>query len=244
MIRPPFADESLNAYVDGELSPDEAAELARHAARDPALAARIARFHRLKAAVAGIAPPVTPPLIPSRRGPVARWHLPLALAACLALAVGAAALWRAPAAAPSAEVALHDTWAASGAEGAAEAPVWLAAVIEASGLRLVRRAQLSSRNGTTSVHYGFVGTNRCRLSFFEMPAPRGPDSALTLLVQGNLRSARWQAGDQAYLVIARDMDATRFAAIVAALSEATNSRTVPEEEQIALLRAARQRCLT
>lgn len=244
MIRPPFTEETLNAYVDGELSPDEAAELARHAARDQDLASRIAALHRLKAVVAGIAPPVTPPPISRRSTLVARWHLRLALAACLILVAGATALWWSPASAPSEEIALHDAWAASGKQQAVEAPLWLTTVIEASGLRLVRRAVLSSDGTNKSVHYAFVGTNQCRLSLFEMPAPRSLDSTLTLLVQGDLRSARWQAGDHAYQVIARNMDGARFAAIVAALNEATNTRSVPANEQIALLRAARQRCLT
>lgn len=243
MIRPAVDDVALNAYVDGELPPSQAAAIAQKAARDPELAARIARLHRLKAALAGIAER-EPMARPRRRRRALRWTSALALAGCLALAVGAAALMRPAAPAPPAEVALHDAWAESGAREVAEAPVWLTSVIEATGLSLARVAPVRSHDGPPGVHYAFVGTNECRLSLFEMPAAAGTDSLLTLLVQGNLRSARWQAGGNGYLVIARNMDGARFATIVAALKEATISRTAPEAERIALLQAARQRCLT
>lgn len=255
MNRPPVDDVELNAYVDGELPPAQAASLGRRAARDPDLALRIARLHRLKAAVAGTfdaaanrlarLPAPQPAARPARVRARRRWQ-PAALAAALVLgiAVGGAAMLRQPSPAPDPAVALHDAWAGSDAQGTAEAPVWLTSVIEATGLSLARVAPVRSHDGPPGVHYAFVGTNECRLSLFEMPAAAGTDSLLTLLVQGNLRSARWQAGGNGYLVIARNMDGARFATIVAALKEATISRTAPEAERIALLQAARQRCLT
>ncbi|WP_209426202.1 hypothetical protein [Pararhodobacter sp. SW119] len=244
-----FDDAQLNAYVDGELTPAAAAEIARRAANDPALAARIARLHRLKAALAGsFAPgvdalPVIPAPAPPRRA-ARRYRLALGLVAGLVLAVAAGAWLHTPGPALQPEVAAHDAWAESGAETAAEAPVWLTSVIEATGLRLVRTAPLQTQDGRAGIHYAFLGTNQCRLSLFEMPAARTGDSALTLLVQGNLRSAHWRAAGQGYLVIAREMDGARFATIAAALNEATITRRTPEPARLALLRAARQRCLT
>jgi anti-sigma factor RsiW len=246
-----FDDAQLNAYVDGELTPAAAAEIARRAANDPALAARIARLHRLKAAVAeSFAPDLdTLPAMPAPRPAASRptprrLRVALGLVAGLVLAVAAGAWLHTPRPALQPEVAVHDAWAESETEAAAEAPIWLTAVIEATGLRLARVAPLRSHDGRAGVHYAFVGTNQCRLSLFEMPAARTGDSALTLLVQGNLRSAHWRAGGQGYLVIARDMDGARFATIAAALNEATITRRTPEPARLALLRAARQRCLT
>lgn len=250
MNRAPVEETELNAYVDGELPADAAAMLAQRAAREPDLATRIARLHRLKAAVAGLAesdPPALPELSPIPTAPgraPSRWRVSLAVAAALALVVGVAALLAPPRPTPQAELALHDAWADSGTDAQIAAPVWLTAVIEATGLRLARTAPLMSDGARSGTHYAFVGTNQCRLSLFELPPAAGLDSTLTLLVQGDLRSARWQAGGQSFLVIARNMDGARFATIAAALNEATISRAVPAADQIALLRAARQRCLS
>ena len=255
MNRPPVDDVELNAYVDGELPPAQAASLGRRAARDPDLALRIARLHRLKAAVAGTfdaaanrlarLPAPQPAARPARVRARRRWQ-PAALAAALVLgiAVGGAAMLRQPSPAPDPAVALHDAWAGSDAQGTAEAPVWLTSVIEATGLRLARSAPLRSDGLPTGMHYAFVGSNDCRLSLFEMQAAEHPDTALTLQVQGDLRSARWQVEGRTYLVVARNMDAARFATIAAALGDAAASRTAPDAERLALLNAARQRCLS
>jgi hypothetical protein len=160
------------------------------------------------------------------------------------VAIGGAVALRLPKPAPDTALALHDAWAASNLQTAAEAPAWLTSVIEATGLRLVRSAPLHSDELPTGMHYAFVGTNACRLSLFEMRAGDHRDSALTLLAQGDLRSARWQSGAHIYLVIARHMDAARFATIAAALVDAAASRSAPDAERLALLNAARQRCLS
>ena len=61
MNRAPVEETELNAYVDGELPADAAAMLAQRAAREPDLATRIARLHRLKAAVAELMPEAARP---------------------------------------------------------------------------------------------------------------------------------------------------------------------------------------
>ena len=48
-------EELLNAYVDGELSPDDDARVAQAIARDPGLAARVATLSRVKSALSGLA---------------------------------------------------------------------------------------------------------------------------------------------------------------------------------------------
>lgn len=70
---PQQCDEAmLNAYVDGELDAGEAAALALRAAREPALAARLAALHQMKAGVAMLqdeAPPL--PKLPAMPAPAA-----------------------------------------------------------------------------------------------------------------------------------------------------------------------------
>ena len=51
----PVTEEMLNAYVDGELSPDDDARMAQAIARDPGLAARVATLSRVKSALSGLA---------------------------------------------------------------------------------------------------------------------------------------------------------------------------------------------
>jgi hypothetical protein len=255
-MRPPSIDDvELNAYVDGELPSGQAAALARRAAREPDLALRIAHLHRLKAAVA-VAVDAGTERLPDLPDPesLARqvktrsrtnWRLAgLAAVLVLGVGIGGAAVLRVPAPAPDPAVALHDAWASGGTQTAAEAPVWLTSVIEATGLRLVRSAPLTSGGLPAGMHYGFVGSNDCRLSLFETQAADRVESALTLTVEGDLRSARWQTDAHVYLVVARNMDAARFATIAAALVDAAASRTAPDAERVALLNAARQRCLS
>ncbi len=267
MTRPRIDDIELNAYVDGELPPDQAAALARRAAAEPDLAQRIARLHRIKAAVASTVDAATQSaadrltLLPeqARRRPraVARgdrrgWRAALVAATLvLGLTVGGAAMLRqpGPGAAPDPALALHDAWATGGGGRggdlpAAEAPAWLTSVIAATGLQLVHSASLEARGLPAGMHYAFVGSNDCRLSLFEMRATDPQQGALTLQVEGDLRSARWQAGGHDYMVLARNMDAARFATIAAALGEAAASRAGPDAERLALLTAARQRCLS
>ena len=161
-------DEALNAYVDGELSSQEAAALARRAALDPAIAARIALLYQLKAGVAALAdtlapgepPEVAPPLperapdSPARRLAWLRSGRALAAAvAVLALAAGwlggmslggpaREALVSPPVMPEHPFVAGHDAWsqALERDTGMPLAPEWLAGVMQATGLQLVHAA--------------------------------------------------------------------------------------------------------
>ena len=49
------SDEELNAYIDGELSPDDRARVAQAVAGNPDLADRVAALAQLKSTVAGLA---------------------------------------------------------------------------------------------------------------------------------------------------------------------------------------------
>ena len=161
-------DETLNAYVDGELSSQEAAALARRAALDPAIAARIALLHQLRAGVAALAdtlapgepPEVAPPLPESAPDSPARglaWlrsgRALAAVVAVLALAAGwlggissggpaGEALVSRPVMPEHPFVVGHDAWsqALERSAGMPVAPEWLAGVMQATGLRLVHAA--------------------------------------------------------------------------------------------------------
>lgn len=119
-------DEMLMAYVDGELDPDAAAEIARLAARDAGVAARIAALRGAREAVEAAFGPIHGEPVPERLVAAALgaaqsqdnrpgWHrrLPAALplAAALVLVTGiagflAGGLWTAPPDTPADPLAL------------------------------------------------------------------------------------------------------------------------------------------
>lgn len=91
--------EQLNAYVDGELPPEAASQLAAAAAEDVELAQTIATLSELKAAshrALGFEDDDAPalPHLPAGRRRAAEWKWPCALAASLlAMAIASSAVW-------------------------------------------------------------------------------------------------------------------------------------------------------
>lgn len=107
-------DETLMAYADGELPPEEAARVAAAIAADPALATRARVFGQTRRAMAGLKPAPVPDaladriramsaqpapepanVIPLRRR-ITNWQLPAAAAIALAIGLGAGATLRSP----------------------------------------------------------------------------------------------------------------------------------------------------
>jgi anti-sigma factor RsiW len=101
-----IGDEEISAYLDGELAPGRAAEVADALARDPALAARYADFAADKAALgAAFRDALNEPLPPGWTARIARAApatprrpivLALALAASLVAAFGLGRFWLSP----------------------------------------------------------------------------------------------------------------------------------------------------
>ena len=147
----------------------------------------------------------------------------------------------------------HDAWSAqhAGRAADAEAPDWIVALMDATGLQLAYSAAPPPRHGPTGIdagsaaHFAFVGRNNCQISLFVRHAPdAAPDGGLGLAIDGTLLTGRWQTGDADYILIARQMDRTRFLAIAEAaheLSERAGS-VAPDPLLLAGLQQARQRC--
>lgn len=267
---PARCDEALlNAYVDGELPADEAAALAQRAARAPALAARIAALHQMKAGVAmlaGEAPPLPPP--GAVRAPRRRWPALAVAGMAAAIASMAVVLAMQFSGAPGglqsgvsaslvravdvvatdaiadAALARHDEWVAGyrSRAGTLPAPGWLEAPMHAAGLRLVHLATVASGSGPDKLHHGFTGTRDCRLSLFEKETPDASHGALHLLLEPALLRAEWQVKGRRYTMLARDMNRERFTAIAAALHDVSGARAPAGAMLLAGLEASRLPC--
>jgi anti-sigma factor RsiW len=253
----------LNAYVDGALSSEEASHIAQRAAASPEIANRIAMLHHLKAGVAGIAEetvigdqPLPLTVAPTRRG-LSQWVAGLAGLAVLAAAalfiptpvrLGTVtdALIEASGDRLSGFTAVHDEWIALEVATAGRPRVkdWLQDVMQETGLSLVRESALHTDDGTSAVHFAFLGPKGCRLSLFEVASDGEESEGLDISITGSLLAAKWTDAERSYALVTRNMDSARFAAIAAAVHDATRSRGAVDPQLLANVREARQPCLS
>lgn len=238
MTKPSWTD--LNAYVDGELAPDAAAEIAAAIAADGAVAARVAVLARLKAAT-GEALAADPSELPAirlaRPAPrpgflrIRRWRR-VAAGIALAGAIGVAgwSLARGPDATAAWVAAVEDrhrSWLAAdpspapvddGAVTLAEAPGGTGRVPDLGFAKLsVAHLVVEASGRQPGLYVGYVGTNGCRLGLWIGPAPDGLAAGLTERRDGDLLGFTWRIGETGYAVMAQGMDPRRLTAIAAHL---------------------------
>lgn len=255
-----ITEEILNAYVDGELAPDQSAEVALAVARDPAMAARVAALSRVKSSLSGMA--VVPPRSIVLAGP--RWSKGLvAAAACFGLCL---ALLSALATGYLPYTAQTDGWYRSAAvhhaAWAMERPSPNAPLIDANryligvnrlqlpvhapdltsaNLRLTYFRYYGERDGNRpALHLGYTGRRGCQVTLWVTAAERGLAAKLTETRQGDMRGFRWRVGEVAYALFATGMNEARLTAISEKVYEATSSgRGFNDESRIALEEASR-----
>ncbi|MFZ5791057.1 MAG: zf-HC2 domain-containing protein [Pseudomonadota bacterium] len=225
--------ERLNAYVDGELSPAEAAEVAAAVARDAELAGRVATLTRLKAATSGLAPQhpaPPPPRLPARRS--RSYALPL-VASLVLLIVAAVSiwLWRPDSQPPDSwlaqAAASHRAWIQSA--GAGEAPGKVLAALQAGDivdvpdltdahLSLVHAAAESKTGG---VFLGYRGIHGCRVGLW-IGAP-SPDLGAQPkpVASDDIAGYAWRLGNTGYALLARGMDPSRLKQLADAVAKIT-----------------------
>ena len=255
MSEPMPSWEDLNAYVDGELAPPQAAAVARALAEDRKLADQVAALTRLKAAVhetvAGVELPQIAPQRHSRRLAV-----PIAAAAALLLAVGAGLFL--------------------GVLRPAE-PVWLARVLAAhrqwvkddrrldeplqAGVVLARLHQLdpdaqvpdlaAARLAVDFVGpfdpdgknqgllIGYVGTRSCHVSLLIFPAPAGLGEEQQEYRHGSASLFAWRAGRLGYVLTAVGMDESHLTLIARTVEQAIRERQPLDAEARTALRHSR-----
>lgn len=233
--------ETINAYVDGELPPEEAEAVAEHAMRDPALRARIATLSRLKAATPEALHHATPAptFVPLPWGV----RVAVALGAVLLLIVAGSMLdpFKSQ---DRIEIAtgVYRTWLA-GTEpasmplpGPIEVGTWRGSPpdLRAAHLRLV--FVVPEKNAGQGVLLGYEGPHGCRVGLWigRFASP----SASPRRTRGDIQMVQWDAGGADFLLLAHGMDPSRLMRLAEAAEQLTRQRD-PDELRIALEQSAR-----
>jgi len=259
MSAPYPSRELLNAYVDGELSAGEAAEVARALADDKTLAEAVATLSRLKAATQeSIEPFGLAPLPPARRA-WRRAAIAAAVAAVLVIAATTALIpWFGTAQPPTwlaAAWQIHDTWAA---EQPANPPAPVnsgkilatlhrfgpqaylpdlgAARLTLGHLEIVRLGGLDGE----ALHIGYLGTRGCQVSLLLLTGTGGLSDEITRYDRGAGRGFAWRSGKRGYLLLAEGMDKARLALLAETLHRATLERRPLDTETRTALRESRE----
>lgn len=251
--------EELNAYVDGELSAERAADVARYIARDPAIARQVAALARLRSVLPQVidVPALEIPAEPRRH----RFQMITLAAACVAvlLLVSGAAVYltERTAASPWLEAALvaHDAWRLPPADrSGALGGVRLDAVVQenhpsgayvpdlsASKLSVVFVDANRKVLGRPSIVIGYAGTRGCKVTLLASVGASQETDEVRFLTLGGSSAYGWRSGEVDYLLIAKGMDRQRFDLIAKSVFRATKERSpFDEDTRLALLDSRRK----
>ncbi len=242
----------LNAYIDGELSHEEAADVMTAAAADPAIARELSALMRAKAALPGTvdAPPLAlrpPPVWPR----LARF----AAAAAVVVAIAGAALYSSglPGStrgidAPWA-VAAHRNWtaappassirpAAAGSFVAFGPGTAFVPDLTAARLAVTHIGEISLASGRDALVVGYRGTRGCTLTVAISDAGEVADNAIRAVAAAGFHGKAWRAGSHMYYVVAEGMARSRFDGLVQGIREASlHHAPVSPETRTALARS-------
>jgi hypothetical protein len=224
----------LNAYIDGELSHAEAADVMTAAAEDPAVARELSALMRTKAALAGTA--VAPPL--ALKPPPRSRRIRYAAAAAAALAIAVSAFYSVTP--TGSDPTIDAPWTATAHRGwtGAEPPAALrpataggfvsfgrsAAYIPdlaAARLSVAHIGEVPLVSGRSALIVGYRGTRGCALTVAIVEATEIGGDGIHRLAADGLRGRAWRAGAFGYYVVAEGMAESRFDGIANGIREAT-----------------------
>jgi len=241
----------LNAYVDGELPRDEAAEVAAAISVDREAAAKVATLTRLRAAVAETASVLAPPFVlPQRQSRLRRWSLWAAAASLALFVAGAAFQWvggdQARDGRLSTAIAAHRQWLAHSQPGAAPrlnldlagADVGSLPDLSLASLRLVHLSMDPSGHRGGGMLAGYVGPNGCRVGLWIAPVDKALATQPTVLDQDGLAIRAWRSERASYAVLGA-IDPARLDGIASLVARITRNEPGVPREQIAALAEAR-----
>jgi anti-sigma factor RsiW len=223
--------EALNAFVDGELPPEEHAAVAARIAADPSLARAHATLTRLRAGIADYAAGTEPPVLtmPSRRLP----RPVIAAAAAVVALLAGVALVQLRTAQPVSSV------------NASREPVLPVALgskpmipdLSAAGLTLVRVDGGAGRPLDHLVAV-YTGPRGCRLELHV----RSPGSEPISAPQATHRH-QWADGAATYELLAFGMAPKRFAVVAEAAERQTRALAGPDQQRLREARKSAPPCV-
>ncbi len=243
---------TLNAYVDGELEPDQTAQVAAALTHDREAAAQVATLTKLRATVKAASPmPAAPPfLLPRARPRTGRW-LPGAAAACFALLVGAASLGighrTEQGSSLSAAIAAHQLWLAQSSPGTvprlgvelAGADAGALPDLTLASLRLVHLSLDPAGRGGGGMLAGYVGPNGCRVGLWIAPVEAALPPQPAVQDRDGLAIRAWRGERASYALLGRGIDPARLDGIAALVARITRDEPGVPREQVAALAEAR-----
>ena len=229
--------EQLNAYVDGELSATDAAEVARALADDKTLAEAVATLSRLKAVTHESIEPFTLEFSQPTQRSWRRIAIAASVAAVLIMATLASLM--SPTAPPPwlAEAwQAHDRWAQvepTNPPIPVDAGVVLAALqqigpesylpdLSDARLTLSHLDIVTLTNGRgEALHMGYLGNRGCQVSLIAVPKVGDMSADLARYDRGAGRGYAWRGGRRDYALLAEGMDDARLALLAETLHRAT-----------------------
>lgn len=226
--------EALNAFVDGELSPDERARIAARIAAEPSLARAHATLAQLRAGIADYAATAEPPVLPAQPGRM-RWPVAAAAAMMVALLSGVML------------VHLHSerpiaVATVTGADDEAIQRVSLGGKpmipdLSTAGLTLVRVDRGSGSPLDHLVAY-YTGPRGCRLELHVRPLGSAP-----IVAPHSTHRHEWADGSALYELLAFGMPLTRFAVVAEATERQTRALTGPDQHRLREARKSAPPCV-
>ena len=202
--------ELLNAYSDGELSPDDAKALEKRILHDPDLADALKQIETI-----GLALKPLHPTLPSKQTApktVVRPYLQVAIAASIALSIFVAAQAYFSPPPPQSPTDLHQAFLQMSFDvkaNSSNAATLVAADPDRpdlSGANLTLVADFRNTEDTRALHY--AGQNGCRLTL-----TISMKNAPVVKAEANLLLASWNVKSVYYTLLSTGMDANKFAAI-------------------------------
>jgi len=249
--------EMLNAYIDGELSTHDNAQVANAVALDPELARQVATLSSLKATVATAGCTQEKPINLDFPGNEKTW-LPWVASFVVVFVVGAilATLVLSTNLFPPAKglvfaEQVHLDWLQKN-PATAEHGLQLASAHDLSQLRIdayvpdLSKVNLTfsgirniSSGKSTGMHIGYQGPHGCRVSLVVLDKPNGLSEELTRFERGQHWLYGWQVRQAAFYLLAYKMDPVRLAEVARVVNKLTRERLPLDPESILALKEAR-----
>jgi hypothetical protein len=252
-----ISPETLNAYVDGELDPKVAADVARAIAYDPTLAREVAALSRLRVTVAEAfaAPKFDLPAQPQRRPRKAAITVGIA---CTILIVGALMLVKPDHSGGSGWLSraweVHGEWSIDvlpGSKPAALDVTYTEALLAdayvpdltASRLNLVHAGVVSFTNDRQALLAGYRGSRGCKISLLIFPSPVDLEENPGFFRNGNREGYGWRTAHLGYLVLSDGMDSDRFRLLAESIHDVSRQHLPFDTQTRMALRSSRDQSL-